>query len=72
MHPAPNNRRAAPIVPLASRQDPRMARILARSMYRDMTTNGLSSEQILAVTTELIGMITQNLAAEDDEAKGTA
>jgi hypothetical protein len=57
---------------LASRQDPRAARILARTLYRDMTENGLSSEQIIAVTTELIGMVANELKGEDEKAKGSA
>jgi hypothetical protein len=68
----PNQNRRADSVLLASRQDPRAARILARTLYRDMTENGLSQEQILAVTTELIGMVTSQLRSEDDAAKGTA
>ena len=68
----PNNNRRGDAVLLASRQDPRAARILARTLYRDMTENGLSQEQILAVTTELIGMVANELKSEDDAAKGTA
>jgi hypothetical protein len=71
MEPSPNNTtRRNDAVPLASRQDPRAARILARTLYRDMTETGLTSEQIIAVTTELIGMVTNELKGED--AKGTA
>jgi len=52
---------------LASRSDPRAARILARTLYRDMTENGLTQEQILAVTTELIGLVTNELATSDEK-----
>lgn len=67
----PTNRRADAVL-LASRQDPRAARILARTLYRDMTENGLTQEQILAVTTELIGMVTNELRREDESTQGTA
>jgi hypothetical protein len=67
-----SNTRRADAVLLASRQDPRAARILARTLYRDMTENGLTGEQILAVTTELIGMVTNGLRREDESTQGTA
>lgn len=67
----PNNRRGDAVL-LASRQDPRAARILARTLYRDMTENGLSSEQIIAVTTELIGMVANELKSEDADATEAA
>src|SRR5262245_28438834 len=62
----PRKRNEASVL-LASRQDPRAARILARTLYRDMTENGLTQEQILAVTTELIGLVTNELASVEEE-----
>ena len=57
---------------LATRRDPRSVRILSRSLFREMTQNGLSNEQILAVTTELIALVTNQLRELNEERKGTA
>ncbi len=37
------------------------ARILAESLFKELRGNGYSANQILALTTELIGLVTQNL-----------
>ena len=37
------------------------AQILARTLYRDMVAHGLGPEQILAVATELIDHVTEEL-----------
>ncbi len=53
----------------------RGARILARSFYRDLRENGYTPNQILALSTELIELITQEMrgAREDDATpKGVA
>ena len=39
----------------------RAARILARSTYREMLRNGYDARQILAVATELIALVTEEL-----------
>lgn len=72
MHPTatPTSRRE--VVPLATRPDPRAARILARSLFRDMTENGLTNEQILAVSSELIALVTNQLKELSEDMKGTA
>lgn len=41
--------------------DSRAAQILARTLYRDMVAHGLGPEQILAVATELIDHVTEEL-----------
>lgn len=38
------------------------ARILATSLFKELLGNGYSAGQILALTTELIGLVTQNVA----------
>jgi hypothetical protein len=40
------------------------ARILARSFYRELRENGYTPKQLLALSTELIELITQDLQAE--------
>ncbi len=41
----------------------RPARILARSLYRDLSTRGFDAHQIVAVATELIGEVTTHIGA---------
>ncbi len=48
--------------------DTRAARILARSLFRDMLANGYGSPQILALATELIDLVTRNMRGEGEEA----
>ena len=40
------------------------ARILARSFYRELRSSGYTPKQLLALSTELIDLITQDLQAE--------
>ena len=40
------------------------ARILARSFYKELRENGYTPKQLLALSTELIDLITQDLQAE--------
>ncbi|MCC7383586.1 MAG: hypothetical protein IT384_17230 [Deltaproteobacteria bacterium] len=47
--------------------DPRAAKILARTMYKDMVLHGLSSQQILAVASELIAQVTAELKQSQDD-----
>jgi hypothetical protein len=49
------------------------ARILARSFYKELRENGYSPKQLLALSTELINLITQDLQRERrDGLKGAA
>lgn len=43
-------------------QDPRVARILAKSLFRDMKANGIPQNRILEVASELIGLVTSDLS----------
>ena len=40
------------------------ARILARSFYKELRENGYTAKQLLALSTELIELITEDLARE--------
>jgi hypothetical protein len=47
-------------------KDSRASRILARSLFRDMRQNGYNCQQILALATELIGLVTTDVKGECD------
>ncbi len=47
-------------------RDARAARILARSLFRDMMQSGYSSPQILALATELIDLVTKDMRGEGE------
>jgi hypothetical protein len=52
--------------------DTRAARILARSLFRDMRANGYGNQQILALATELIDLVTRDMRGEGEEALDAA
>ena len=41
--------------------DPRAARILARSIYRELTSQGYDDKQIVALATELLAEVTASI-----------
>ena len=47
-------------------------RILARSFYKELRESGYTPRQLLSLSTELIDLITQDLARERNEVKGAA
>jgi hypothetical protein len=47
--------------PPPEQADPRAAKILARSLFKDLVAHGMSSDQIIAVASELIAHVTQEL-----------
>ncbi len=47
--------------------DARTARILARSIYKDMRSYGIPQEKILEVASELIGLVTAEMSTDDLE-----
>ena len=48
------------------------ARILARSFYKELRGSGYTPKQLLALSTELIELITQDLQRERAQEKGAA
>ena len=55
------------------RSDPRCARILAKSIYRELTAQGYDDKQIVALATELISEVTASIAhAEPPEPRVAA
>jgi hypothetical protein len=64
---------AATTTPSAALDRSAGARILARSFYKELRENGYSPKQLLALSTELIDLITQDLQRERREGlKGAA
>ena len=50
------------------RSDPRAARILAKSIYRELTAQGYDDKQIVALATELISEVTKGMAHGEEPA----
>jgi hypothetical protein len=48
------------------RSDPRAARILAKSIYRELTAQGYDDKQIVALATELISEVTKGMAHTEE------
>ena len=48
------------------------ARLLARSFYRELRESGYTPKQLLSLSTELIELITEDLARDRAQPKGTA
>lgn len=51
----------------AQAEDPRVARILAKSLFRDMKASGIPRDRILEVASELIGLVTSDISASNDQ-----
>ncbi len=49
---------ALPLEPNVDLQDPRALRILAKSIYRDLRENGLGERDVMALASELLGLVT--------------
>ena len=41
--------------------DPRRARILAKTIYRELRSNGLDEHAVLALATELLGLVAEDM-----------
>jgi hypothetical protein len=51
---------------------PSGARILARSFYRELRSNGYTPAELVAVSTELIELVTQELRSDRETVKTAA
>ena len=69
--PAANPNQAVAAAPLAIDRAA-ATKILARSFYRDLRESGYTPRQLLSLSTELIDLITQDLAKERGGVKGAA
>lgn len=45
-------------------QDPRAVHILAKSIYRELRTSGFSEQDVLALTGELLSLITSDVRSQ--------
>jgi hypothetical protein len=50
--------------PTTSAKNTRASRILARSIFRDMRQDGYNCQQILALATELVDLVTKDMKGE--------
>jgi hypothetical protein len=64
MH-TPQNATAIPALPALSGTDARSSKILARTIFRDMKNYGIPNQRILEVASELIRLVTDELATDD-------
>ncbi len=48
----------------SSGKDTRASRILARSIFRDMRLGGYNCQQVLALATELVDLVTKDMKGE--------
>ena len=46
---------------LPREDDSRRARILAKTIYRDLRTNGLDEHAVLTLATELLGLVAEDM-----------
>ena len=63
--PAVQVLRGGEVTPTAS--NARSVRILAKSLFRQLRTNGYDDRQIVALSSELIGLLTSELRHDDNE-----
>lgn len=49
--------------------DPRRARILAKTIFRELTTSGLQRSDVIGVATELLGLVADDLKAGPSSAR---
>jgi len=47
------------------RRSPRGARILAKSIYRELRDSGIEERELLAIATQLIGLVAQDIRDGD-------
>lgn len=52
---------ALPIDVSPASRDPRTLGILAKSIYRELRANGYSEEHVVALASELLGMVTSEV-----------
>lgn len=64
MH-TPQNASSIPALPALSGTDGRSAKILAKTIFRDMRNYGIPSQRILEVASELIRLVTEEITSDD-------
>ena len=64
MH-TPQNANSIPALPALAGTDARSSKILARTIFRDMKNYGVPNQRILEVASELIRLVTDEIATDD-------
>lgn len=52
-----------------SRPDPKALKILAKSMYKELRVQGYEPTQILGMATEIVSLVTSEIAHEPDSSR---
>jgi hypothetical protein len=50
-----------PLIESVAEDDPRRTRILAKTIYRELRSNGLDERAVLALATELLGLVAEDM-----------
>jgi hypothetical protein len=58
---------AAPTPP-ATHPDPRALKILAKSVFKELRSQGYTPQQVLSLATEIIALVTSDIAHDTDSA----
>jgi hypothetical protein len=64
MH-TPQNASPIPALPALNGTDGRSAKILAKTIFRDMRNYGIPAQRILEVASELIHLVTEEITSDD-------
>lgn len=70
--PSTNGSKVPGIPGATTKSDAKTARILARSIFKDMKSYGIPNEKILEVASELIGLVTEQLKEDTEVPNGRA
>ncbi len=65
MMPAEHDKEQRMIQPQGGERD-KAVKILAKSIFRELTMNGFDTRQIVALSTELIGLVTSSMNGKGD------
>jgi hypothetical protein len=55
---------ALPFETTSSQKDPRAARIVAKTIYRELRSGGFSERDVMALAGELLALVTTEMKAE--------
>jgi hypothetical protein len=56
-------------VPPQSRPDPRALKILAKSVFKELRAQGYTPQQVLGLATEIISLVTSDIAHDSDSTR---
>jgi hypothetical protein len=70
----PETQAMNPHIRMADSRDPRAIQILAKNIYREFRSNGFSEQDVMALSTELLALLTHEVRAQmpDDGGSGAA